>query len=651
MAFLKRLWQSLRAQPKWVIIAAVVAGLGAAFIFLGAQATAESNARKSADALVFERDADQWLRSPKSAAQFGADLDAKKVTAVALVNGAPGVALFTTKDGKRSSVTVPGCSMLACTGTVLDKLAERGDKDKFALVRVDVDLRTPARRTLDLIGALVSLLAPILILLGALVLLGRLMQGDKGSTASKLAKRPDISFKDVIGNDEAKAALSRVKAFMHDPKEYAAIGAKAPRGVLMVGPPGTGKTLLAKALAGESGASFIAVDGSYFTSMFYGAGVNKVRDLFELARNNAPCVLFIDEVDGIGRRSQGGEARGGESEANRIINRLLVEMDGFNVLDNVVVVAATNHEGNLDEAMRRPGRFDMLVRMKLPTLPERQKLFEMYVAKVSNDGTTDNAVLARMTAGMSPADIANTVNKAASTAAEQQAKQVSSEHLLRAIETHQLGGEVSSIKDLLTEETRRCLAYHEAGHALVGHHLKAGVVERVTIEPRGMALGVTYITRDTEDPIYKQAELTSRLAMMLAGREAELLALGCVSTGASDDLKRASELAINMVGSLGFSKAFGLLSVAGIPKELMGPHIQVAVMDEARAMLEHAQAACRTVLTERRTQLDALAAELLDVEVLSGERLKSLLAEPAGALVSLNKAVAMQASEFEGLPR
>jgi len=310
---------------------------------------------------------------------------------------------------------------------------------------------------------------------------------------------------------------------------------------------------------------------------------------------------------------------------------VLVEMDGFEAMDNVVVVAATNHEDAIDPAMRRPGRFDMLVRLGLPTLPQRAQLFDLYIGKVVHDALADTAALARMSAGMSPADIANTVNKAASTAAEAGAERVTAEHLLRAIETHQLGGEVSANKGLLTEATRERLAYHEAGHALVGHWLGAGVIERVTIEPRGQALGVTYMTRDTEDPLYKQAELTSRLAMMLGGREAELLVQGSVSSGASDDLKRASELAINMVGSLGFSKRFGLLSVAGVPKELLGPDIQSAVLDEARALLEQAQATCAQLLGANRTQLDAMATALLAREVLSGDELKGLLALPEPA--------------------
>jgi cell division protease FtsH len=378
----------------------------------------------------------------------------------------------------------PGCTASGCPGTALDRLADRSADAGFALVRIDVDPRTGSRRALDVVHGVLSPLFLVGTLVAAMFLAMKLQTG-MGGGQSKLAVRPDLQFADAIGNDEAKAALNRVKAFIRDPAVYRKLGASAPRGVLLVGPPGTGKTLLAKALAGESKANFIAVDGSYFTATYYGAGVAKVKALFKLARKHAPCVLFIDEVDGIGKRTSGGQGSGAESELNRIINRVLVEMDGFDAMDNVVVVAATNHEDNIDEAMRRPGRFDMLVRLTLPTLPERQKLFQLYIDKVTNDGGADTLALARMSAGMSPAEIANTVNKAASTAAEAGAARVTAEHLLRAIETHQMGGEVSALKDLLSEGTRERLAYHEAGHALIGHWLGVGAVERVTIEPRG----------------------------------------------------------------------------------------------------------------------------------------------------------------------
>ena len=621
---LMKLLQRVRANPRVPVALLVVAALIIGFVALSDRAARETDARKSPEALQFEKAPEAWLAHETNVSEFRKALDTGTLSVVGLANAHPGLVLYTLKSGDKGSSTVPGCTALGCAGTALDKLGDKSAEAGFALVRVDVDPRTASRRVLDLVDSLLSPLLLVGAMVGALFV-GAKLQTGMGGAASKLSSRPETQFADAIGNDEAKAALNRVKAFMHDPAHYAKLGAAAPRGVLLVGPPGTGKTLLAKALAGETRANFISVDGSYFTAMFYGAGVAKVKALFKLARKNAPCVLFIDEVDGIGKRTRGGEGGGAESELNRIINRVLVEMDGFEALDNVVVVAATNHENNIDEAMRRPGRFDMLVRLTLPTLPERQRLFDLYIGRVAHDGSADTAALARMTSGMTPADIANTVNKAASTAAEAHAERVSADHFLRAVETHQLGGEVSATKGLLTEDTRERLAYHEAGHALVGHWLKAGVVERVTIEPRGQALGVTYITRDSEDPLYKQAELTSRLAMMLGGREAELLVQGSVSSGASDDLKRASELAINMVGSLGFSQAFGLLSVAGIPKELLGPDIQAAVLNEARALLEQAQAKCRQLLGSHRGQLDALARSLLEREVLSGEELKGLL--------------------------
>ena len=625
---LSTLFKRARAHPRITMALLALALTGSALVALNARATQEADARKSPEALQLEKNADDWLAHPQNVSKFQAALNAGELSVVGLANAQPGLVLYTLKTGEKASATVPGCSAAGCVGSLLAQLADKSAQTGLAVVVVNIDPRTVSHRVLDGVNSLLSPLLLVATLVGALFV-GAKLQAGVGGVASRLSTRPETQFADAIGNDEAKAALNRVKAFMHDPAQYARLGACAPRGVLLVGPPGTGKTLLAKALAGESRANFIAVDGSYFSAMFYGAGVSKVKELFKLARKSAPCVLFIDEVDGIGKRTRGGEGGGAESELNRIINRVLVEMDGFEPLDNVVVVAATNHEDNIDEAMRRPGRFDMLVRLGLPTLPERQRLFDLYIGKVAHDGTADTGVLARMTAGMSPADIANTVNKAASRAAEAHAEQVCADDFLRAIETHQLGGEVSSVKDLLSEDTRHRLAYHESGHALVGHLLKAGLVERVTIEPRGQALGVTYITRETEDPLYKQAELTSRLAMMLAGRETELLVFDSVSSGASDDLKRATELAVKMVGSLGFSEAFGLLSVAGVPKELLGPDLQGAVLKEARSLLEKSQATCQTLLQAHRRQLDALAQRLLEREVLSGDELKSLLAADA----------------------
>lgn len=624
-------WKNRRRLPHLLILGAMLIG----YLLLAHLASNDSKERKSSNALAFEESPDLWLKNPKDVSEFHKALNAGTLSSVAVSRNTArsnegALLMYTLKDGKKMSSIVPGCISASCTGTVLDNLSERSADKGFTLVRIDIDWRPKTQVLLDeLTGAFVWT-ASIFFVVFAFSAISRMQSNLDGSDATSLDKRPDVKFDDVVGAEDAKAALQRVAAFLKSPQDYLKMGARAPHGVLIKGPPGTGKTLLAKAMAGECKANFIAVDGSYFTSMFYGMGVLKVRNLFKLARKNAPCILFIDEVDGLNSRGE-GPANAGSAEMNRIINRVLVEMDGFSQDEGVIVIGATNHEQNIDPAMRRAGRFDYLVEVGLPTVIEREKLFAMYMGKVQGSPSIDHAALARMTSGMSPADIANAVNKAASTAAETGASFVEHEHLLRAIESFQMGGEVSAVKNILTEETRNRLAWHEAGHALVGHLTQAGKVERVTIEPRGSALGVTYITRASEEPLYAQDELTSRLAMMLAGREAELTMFGQVSTGASDDLKRASELAVNMVTTLGFSESFGLLSVAGVPKELVGPDTQQAALLEARKMLEAAQATCRRIFEAHRDQLQALAQALLAKEVLAGDELMQLLSAPSSS--------------------
>jgi cell division protease FtsH len=591
---------------------------------LDQHATQEARALKNPTALAFEAEATSWLAHPREASEFERAVAAKDVKAVA-VNGP--VLLYTDGQGRRWSTTLPDCGG-SCANDLRARLGPLSVANGFALTSVDIDPRTPSQRAMqsfDRAGTVLLSLVPVLLIVGLMVMQSK---GTLGIARTKLAEKTDLKFADVIGAAEAKRALLRVSTFMNDPARYAAVGATPPRGVLMDGPPGTGKTLLAKALAGECGASFIAVDGSYFSSMFFGAGIGKVRELFARARANAPCIVFIDEIDGIGKRSR-GEPNGGEQEQNRIINRLLVEMDGFDALENVVVIGATNNIDNIDPAMRRPGRFDLIVRTAMPTPPERQALFDLYLGKVKAAAVLDVASLARTASGMSPADIANCVNRAAAYAAEAGEHEVGMERLYQSLEMHQLGGEVSSSKGLISAETLRRIAFHESGHALVAHVLNAGSVERVSIEPRGGALGVTYVARHTEEPLYGEEELRSRLAMMLAGREAELIAFGNTSSGAADDLKRASELATSMIGSYGFGKTFGLLSMAGVPKELVGPDVQKSLLDEARSLLEDAQRECRRVLETKRERLESLAELLLGQETVSGVTLKRVLSGAA----------------------
>jgi cell division protease FtsH len=586
-------------------------------------AVREAQARKDGTALAFEQNPDAWLNHPVEASVFEKAVSRGQVKAMAISGS---LVLYTDQAGRQHSTRLVDCGP-ACNTSLLGRLGELSLQKGFLLTRTDIDPRTPSQKfseNIEGVGHVVLALLPVFLIAG--LMFYQMRGGSLPFGGTKLADRPDTEFKDVIGADEAKKALRRVVAFMNDPGEYVRVGAHAPRGVLIDGPPGTGKTLLARALAKECGANFISVDGSHFSSMFFGAGIGKVKELFERARKNAPCIVFIDEFDGIGKRSKGGDTSGaGDQEQNRIINRILVELDGFSPLENVVVVGATNHVDNIDKAMRRPGRFDMIVRTELPTTTEREALFKLYLDKVKAAEQIDLVSLARTATGMSPADIANCVNRAAAYAAEGGEREVTAELLYRSIETFQLGGEVSSAKGMLTPATLERLAVHEGGHGLVAHVLDAGSVERVSIEPRGGALGVTYVARHTEEPLYGEQELRSRLAMLLAGREAEMMVFGNTSSGAADDLKRASELATSMIGSYGFGKTFGLLSMAGVPKELIGPDIQKNVLDEARLLLEQAQAECRTVLTQYRHRLDAMTQLLLDQETISGQPLQAVL--------------------------
>jgi cell division protease FtsH len=580
---------------------------------------------KTALALQFEAAPGSWLAHPRDVSDLERTLQRGEAQAV----GVDGRRVFvTTKGGEHYSTQL--------LGTDQGRLEALSREQGFALTRIDIDPRSVSERVGASIGAVGERFVGLLTVVAMLLIGVYLMRqtGAAGGNKLKLAERPETDFNDVIGAQEAKAALQQVTAFMRSPQKYLALGAKPPRGVLLEGPPGTGKTLLARALAGECGANFIAVDGSHFSSMFYGAGIGKVRELFATARKHAPCIVFIDEFDGIGKRASGARVQGGQSEENRIINKLLVEMDGFSAADNVVVIGATNHVGNVDEALKRPGRFDLVARVTLPTVHDRRDLFERCLAGVkSAPSGIDVEALGRASSGLSHAEITNIVNRATVMAAEAGADCVTQDHVHRALESHQLGGEVSSLKSMFTPEHRRRIAVHEAGHALVAHVLEAGTVERISIEPRGHALGVTFVTRANEIPLYGEHELNARIGMLLAGREAELMEFGNTTSGASDDLKRASELAVEMVSAMGFSREFGLLSLQGVPEQLIGPHIQERALGEAKALLERAQHACRAVLTKHRPVLMALTASLLKDETVSGALLRELIPLPAQAQV------------------
>lgn len=609
---------------KWIVAACFTLAFVTVLVLLFQDARRNDAAHRGPAAVEFERDPESWLKNPTDTSTFLSSIEAGEVVAVAIAQGQP-LALYTGRDGRRRSAWLVPCGP-RCSNDIASRLGELSVKFGFALTPVDIDARSGSERALGIIlsaGGFLIALTPALLFVGILIYQ---MKGGASGKELELVERPATRFADVIGAESAKRAMVRVQAFLGDPSAYTELGSRIPRGVLIVGPPGTGKTLLARALAGESGARFISVDGSYFSAMFYGAGIAKVKSLFALARKQAkrgPLVIFFDEIDGLASRIIGGS--GAEQESNRILNRFLVEMDGFSPLHNIVVVGATNNVKNVDPALLRPGRFDLHVEVPNPSLPEREALVRYYMARVKAAPDVDVGSLSRMSQGMSPADIANAMNVAAAYAAEAREKEVGMARFIQAIKTKQMGGEVTSANDLITNETRMRLCRHEAGHALAAHIVKSGSVEHVNVESRAKSLGSTYVVRQSEDPIYDEDELRARLVMLLGGREAELITYGNTSSGAGQDLEQATELALTMIGSMGFGETIGLLSMAGIPDRMIGPDLQRQVLDEAKSFLATAQKRAREVIELHRDRFDLLTNELFVKGVSDGPRLQAIL--------------------------
>jgi len=409
---------------------------------------------------------------------------------------------------------------------------------------------------------------------------------------------------------------------MKDPKSFTRLGARAPQGVLLLGKPGVGKTMLAKALAGECNASFISASGSEFTAKYFGVGVGKVKNLFEKARKNAPCIIFIDEIDGVSQRVQNDSP--GASEGNRIINQLLIEMDGFDKNEGIIVVAATNLAENLDQALLREGRFDRQITIDMPDVIDRTKILEHYARSVCvQNEDIDYAQLARMTVGFSPATLAHVVNQAALVATRRHAEKVSMQDFLESVEISQIG-ELNPHQRALTDKERHRIAVHEAGHAIVAAATECGLVEKVTILPRGGALGVTLVTQPQDKMLSLRSDMEKRIQMLLGGRTAEMLVLKEASSGAAQDLSEASKVALNMIGRFGLDGENRLFSLDAIPGQHAG-HIIRDSVERANVLLEQMQQATQTCLTEHRKALDRLTQMLLCEEVVDGHAVYALL--------------------------
>lgn len=528
-------------------------------------------------------------------------------------------ALVATRERERYYVRIDAQRGLA--GDFLKQGSATGSTAIFALEAVQPPGPPLAGIARRLDPAWLSLLVP----LAFIAVLLYMMNPGRGAGAFKAASRPATRFSDVVGVVEAKEALEDIVAYLRDPAKFAALGAKPPRGVILEGHFGCGKTLLARAVAGDAGVPFIALSGSDFSDMFLGVGVRRVKKLFAAAREQAPCVVFIDEIDGLGKRSGGASA--GETENNRIINALLVELDGFKPTSGIVVLGATNNVDNLDPALIRAGRFDRICHLGLPDVDERERLFELHARGVRTAGALDFRPMARIASGLPPASIANVVNAAALMAAKEGAPAVTQAHLDRTLEQQLMGGSSHPGQTGMAPKERERIAVHEAGHAIVARVLDVGTIEKVSILKRGRALGATLVTNDQDIHLQSESEMRARMAMLLGGRCAELLLLEDASTGAANDLERVSNMAYRMVTEFGLGSDTTPFSYAGIP-ERDRSHIQGnEPITQARVLIHAAQTECMAILRAKRSALEALTEQLLEHETVSGSVVDACLAQ------------------------
>ncbi len=518
-----------------------------------------------------------------------------------------------------------------------DKLVQILDENN---VRIKV---TPEEKPSIFSSLFVSLL-PVLLLIGVWIYFMRMQTGGgKGgafsfgkSRARLLDKDTNtVKFADVAGCDEAKEEVQEIVDYLKAPDRYQSLGGRVPRGILLAGSPGTGKTLLAKAIAGEAGVPFFSISGSDFVEMFVGVGASRVRDMFEQAKKNAPCIIFIDEIDAVGRQ-RGAGLGGGNDEREQTLNQLLVEMDGFDSNETVIVIAATNRPDVLDPALQRPGRFDRQVVVPLPDIRGREQILKVHAQKVPLDESVNLAILARGTPGFSGADLANLVNEAALFAGRRNKEKVDQKDFEDAKDKIYMGPERRSM--VMHEDEKRATAYHEAGHAIVAESLPfTDPVHKVTIMPRGRALGLTWQLPERDRISMYKDQMLSQLSILFAGRIAEDLFVGRISTGASNDFERATQIAREMVTRFGMSEKMGPMVYAENESEVFlgrsvtrSQHIseqtQQAVDSEVRRILDEQYAVAYKILDESRDKMEIMCKALMEWETIDREQVLEIMA-------------------------
>ena len=460
-----------------------------------------------------------------------------------------------------------------------------------------------------------------------------LFGGKSGAKQYVVDDETGIKFNDVAGEDEAKESLQEIVDFLHSPKKYEEIGAKMPKGVLLVGPPGTGKTLLARAVAGEAGVPFFSIAGSEFVEMFVGMGASKVRDLFKQAGDKAPCIVFIDEIDTIGKKRDGGANLGGNDEREQTLNQLLTEMDGFDATKGVVILAATNRPESLDPALTRPGRFDRRVPVELPDLKGRESILRLHAKKVKLGPDCDFGVVARMTPGASGAELANIVNEAALCAVRHHRKAVTQFDLQEALDTILAGAQKKN--KILNNKEKCIVSYHEVGHALVAAlQTNSAPVQKITIVPRTSgALGFTMQVEDGDHTLMTKEEILNKIATLTGGRAAEELIFHSITTGASNDIEQATKLARALVTRYGMTEDFDMVALETVNNAYLGGDASLACSEQTAAQVdakvveivqaEHKKA--YQLLADNKRKLDEIAQYLYEKETISGEEFMRIL--------------------------
>ena len=553
---------------------------------------------------------------------------------------------------KGDQMTVVGERLNGTQFTTKKPIYVRDDDLEQSLIESDVAVEFEALEKPSIWSQLLVGAFPLLLLLGIFFLFMRQMQGGVGGKGGPMtfgrskAKLLDgghvkTNFSDVAGCEEAKDDVKELVDFLRDPAKFIKVGGKIPRGILMVGPPGTGKTLLARAVAGEAKVPFFTISGSDFVEMFVGVGASRVRDMFEQAKKHSPCIVFIDEIDAVGRH-RGAGLGGGHDEREQTLNHLLVEMDGFEENLGVIVIAATNRPDVLDPALLRPGRFDRQVMVGLPDIKGREHILNVHLKRVPVDKDVESEVIARGTPGFSGADLANLVNEAALLAARKNLKKVTHEMLDYAKDKIMMGAERKSM--ILNDETKKLTAYHEAGHAIVGlkmpeHH----PVYKVTIIPRGGALGVTMFLPEEDTYMSSRTAIISQITSLFGGRVAEEIIYGRdgITTGASSDIERASELARNMVTKWGFSEKMGTIKFddedenpflgrsAGQKKRIFSEETAKKIDEEVKGIIQSCYEKAGTILASNLDKLHMMAESLLKYETIDQDQISDIM---AGAL-------------------